>query len=205
MIGATTLGQGVRAIADSLGIDVALPDGDAPLPPQTQQMHIFPGYTAYFLCEEYARSVGMLVWDDENGNLVISKGGTFGRAGSAIVEGVNAEQVDIVLTADQRYARYRVFGQGQDMAFGHYNSDATEFDPEAGELGLRLKILPLEIPDVNQLFSKQRALFEANRRWGRGKLARVVVTGWRDGQGQLWKPNSIVNVSLPTGKVNEDR
>jgi hypothetical protein len=41
----------------------------------------------------------MLVWDDASGNLVISKGGTGKRAGSAIVEGQNAERVDAVFSA----------------------------------------------------------------------------------------------------------
>jgi len=33
----------------------------------------------------------------------------------------------------------------------------------------------------------------------------VVVTGWRDGQGKLWTPNTVVNCDLPTAKVDEDR
>jgi prophage tail gpP-like protein len=74
-------------------------------------MWIYPGYTAYALLEELTRSVGMLLWDDANGDLVISKGGTGGRAGSAIVEGQNAERVSAVFAADQRFARYLVLAQ----------------------------------------------------------------------------------------------
>jgi prophage tail gpP-like protein len=50
------------------------------------------------------------------------------------------------------------------------------------------------------------ALWEANRRLGRSRLARVTVVGWRDGAGKLWTPNSIVSVQLPTAKIRgEDR
>jgi prophage tail gpP-like protein len=61
------------------------------------------------------------------------------------------------------------------------------------------------LPDADCSFANRRAQWEANRRYGRSKLARVTVTGWRDGQGKLWKPNTVVNCKLRTAKVEEDR
>jgi prophage tail gpP-like protein len=150
------------------------------------------------------RSVGMLIWDDANGNLVISKGGTGGRAGSGITEGINAERVEAVWAADQRFANYRVLGQGPDQINGHVNYAASASDPEASKLRNRLRIIPQEIPDPGAEFSQKRAQWEANRRWGRSRLVRVEVTGWRDGNGKLWAANSIAPCNLPTAKVNED-
>jgi len=146
------------------------------------------------------------VWDDENGKLVISKGATGGRAGSALVEGINAERVEANLTADQRFAKYIVVGQGPSQENGHINPvGPPAYDPESGTLRNRLRIIPLEIPLTDGKYQTQRAQWEANRRYGRSKLARVTVTGWRDGQGKLWQPNTVVNVNLPTAKVQEDR
>jgi prophage tail gpP-like protein len=84
--GDNTIGQAARVVCDPYGIGVSLPDGDAELPGVAQHMPVYPGYSAYALLEELTRSVGMLLWDNANGDLVISKGGTGGRAGSAIVE-----------------------------------------------------------------------------------------------------------------------
>src|SRR5260221_7482697 len=64
------------------------------------------------------------------------------------------------------------------------------YDRDRGTLGGRLKVIPLELP-TDLGFQTQRAQWEANSRYGRGKLARVTVTGWRDGQGKLWKPNTV--------------
>lgn len=145
--GANTIGQAAKIVCDPYGIGVSLPDGDAALPDVAKHMWIYPGYTAYALLEELTRSVGMLLWDDANGDLVISKGGTGGRAGSAIVEGQNAERVSAVFAADQRFARYLVLAQGQDQIFSHISSAAEQKDPEASQLRGRLKVIPQEIPD----------------------------------------------------------
>jgi prophage tail gpP-like protein len=213
VISATTIGQAAKILLAPYSIGLSMPDGDATLPGPVQNMAAYPGYTGYFLLEEMVRSVGMLVWDDANGNLVISKGGTgangIKRAGAAIVEGQNAERVDGLFSADQRFARYYVLGTGADQINGHINAAATGHDPEAGVLRGRLRVIPQEIPDKDQQFSQQRADWEANRRWGRSRLVRVLVTGWRDGPGgaggQLWTPNTIVSVQLPNAKVTEDR
>jgi prophage tail gpP-like protein len=202
---ANTIGQAAKILCAPYNINVVLPDGDQELPGTLKAVSIYPGYTGFFILEELARSVAMLIWDDANGNLVISMGGTGGRAGSAVVEGVNAERVDVVFAADQRYATYYVLGQGQDQQNGHINFAATASDPNAGKLRNRLRVIPQEIPDPQQEFSQKRANFEANRRYGRSRLAKVLVTGWRDGAGALWAANKIVNVSLPTAKVSEDR
>lgn len=205
-VSAQTVGQYAKKICDQYGITVVLPDGDADIPGGFDKaLTIYPGYTAYFLIEEMARSVGMLVWDNEKGDLVISKVGTK-RAGSGVTEGVNAERVEVVFGADQRFANYRVLAQGQDQALGHINYDSGPIkDPESGVLRNRLRIIPQEIPDPHQEFSLKRAQWEANRRYGRSRLARVHVVGWRDGTGTLWTPNTICSVQLPTAKVQEDR
>jgi prophage tail gpP-like protein len=205
-IKAATIGEVARIICKPYGITVSLPDGDRPFPTnaQSQVFSAYPGVTCWNLLEEMARSCGLLLWDNERGELVLSLEGTGGRAGSPLVEGVNAERVQASLTADQRFARYYVLGMGMDQEQGHINASAIRFDPEASKLRNRLRVIPQEVPDVDSKFSAQRAQWEANRRYGRSKLARVTVTGWRCGD-KLWQPNTTVSVQLPTAKINEDR
>jgi prophage tail gpP-like protein len=206
MIRGETIGEVAKIVCDPFGITVSMPDGDVPIPKELEKtFDNYPGYTGYLLLEEMARSVGMLVYDNPKGELVIRKGGTGGRAGSSIVEGQNAERVEANLTADQRFARYAVFGQGRDKELGHRNYDAVAYDPEREKLRARIRVIPAEIPDVGFEHSKKRAQWEANRRWGRSKLVRVTVTGWRSGDGVLWTPNMMTAVDLPTAKIKEDR
>ena len=67
-----TIEAAARTFCNSYGVGVVLPDGEADLPPNAQYISVIAGYSAYFVIEELARSVGMLVWDDAVGNLVIS-------------------------------------------------------------------------------------------------------------------------------------
>src|SRR3984893_7733341 len=131
MIVGKTIGQVARIVCSPFNIEVSLPDGDADIPKElAETFDNYPGYTGYQLLEEMARSVGMLVWDNAAGELVISKGATGDRAGSSIVEGQNAERVEANITADQRFERYAVFGQGRSQIDGHRNYVAVAYDPE---------------------------------------------------------------------------
>ena len=37
-----------------------------------------------------------------------------------------------------------------------------------------------------------------NRRYGRSKQLTVTIDSWRDKDGKLWKPNTLIPVNLPT-------
>jgi prophage tail gpP-like protein len=201
-IAAKTIRQAITAICTPFFLKVRqLPDTDIELPPEMQIIAVPPGYIAYGLAEEFTRSVGVLMYEDERGAVVLSSGGAAGRAGSAIVEGINAERVEGMLSTDHRFARYYVLSQNRLLLDVFDNVVAQAKDPQAALLDPRLRIIPQEFPDVSLQYSVRRAQWEANRRWGRAQIVRVTVTGWRDGQGKLWAPNTMVNVQLPTAKV----
>jgi prophage tail gpP-like protein len=143
---AATIGGAAKILVQPYGIDVELPDGDKPLPVE-DYFPIAPGMTAYQLIEEMARAVGFLVWDDADGNLVLSNGGTGGRAGSALVEGQNIEFGDAMHTMDQRFSRYVVAAQVQDKHGFHMDLAGRATDPDwpAGR-GERFKFIPAEAP-----------------------------------------------------------
>jgi prophage tail gpP-like protein len=201
----STLKEAAERISKPFGIEVSAPDGDFPLPPP-QNFPINPGMTAGQLLEELARTTGSLVWDDPRGRLVISAVGT-GRAGSALVEGTNVEAASLTLSMDGRFSDYIVIVLGQNFLTGttFRNHLAHVVDPGVKALGrYRTRIIPWEAPDQDGSYSDNRALWEAARRFGRGNIVQVKVTGWRDGTGKLWAPNSVVRVKLPSCKVDRD-
>lgn len=201
---ATSVADAATRIAKPFGVTVSLPDGDFPIP-QPQTFPISPGMTAFVVLEEICRTAGALLWDDQNGNLVISAIGTK-RAGSAIVEGQNVERAEVTLRMDNRYSDYIVLGQAPDTGSGHISPAAPpSHDPELPALGRhRVRIIPWEAPDQSEAYSQRRADWEAARRYGRSRAALVTVTGWRDAVGALWTPNTIVPVQLPTLKLSGD-
>jgi hypothetical protein len=64
-----------------------------------------------FLIEELARSVPVLIWDNEKGDLVLSDAGT-ARGGSPLIESVNMEVAEATRSMDQRYSDIYVVTQG---------------------------------------------------------------------------------------------
>lgn len=205
---ADTIGEAARKLAKPFKIDVSLPDGDFPIPPPNV-FSIEIGATGAQLLEEMARTTGSLVWDDPQGRLVISAVGT-GRANTALVQGQNIEFASAVHRIDNRFSDYLVFGAGYpDPGTPFKNALGHAVDPYLQNLGRhRTRIIPWEPDDqldaAGVSYSNRRALWEASRRFGRGNLITIGVTGWRDGAGKLWMPNTVVNVNAPACKVNRD-
>ena len=63
-------------------------------------------------------------------------------------------------------------------------------------------IIAEAVPDFVNL-ARQRAIWEMNRRNGRSRVARVVVDSWFDSAGELWTPNRLAPVYLPSLKISD--
>jgi prophage tail gpP-like protein len=201
-ISAGTIGQAARRLVAPYGISVVLPDDDPPLNPQ-YPIAVQPGMTVYHVIEELARMTQMLVWDDANGALVISRVGTK-RAANALFEGQDIKVGAARLSGDQRYARVMAIGQYffSDINGPHLSFKATATDTQVPRP--RLLIVPIDLPGPDGKWVTQRAQWEVARRLGRSRAVRIVTPGWRDVAGTLWQPNTVVNINSPSLKISED-
>jgi prophage tail gpP-like protein len=199
------IGEAAKKLVAPYKIQALTPDGDEKLDPRFPVI-VQPGMTVYQLIEEMARQTRMLVWDDADGNLVLTKGSAVGkkRAGSALVEGINVEVGAARISGDQRYQTVKVVSQfyWQDTAGPHASFEATATDNQVPRA--RMLMVPIEVLGPDGTWLKQRAEWEVSRRLGRSRAVRIVVTGWRDGSDRLWQPNSLVSVQAPELKINED-
>lgn len=160
------------------------------------------GMSAYDIIELLCKYGQKLLWDDQNGNLVVSDVGTT-RAGSALIEGQNVEEAAARIDWSQRFNKIQVLGQAAvpTGSEGHISPSATATDSQIRSERLKYILMDQMIgPNAAQ----NRAQWEVNRRKGRSELVQITVTGWRDGANNLWTPNTIVNVACPTLKVNAD-
>jgi prophage tail gpP-like protein len=71
-------------------------------------------------------------------------------------------------------------------------------NPWAGRLLSSLRVLSIS-PE-----QKKRAQWEATVRAARAVSVQVTVQGWRQGNGELWPVNALVNVDLPWLRLSGD-
>jgi prophage tail gpP-like protein len=201
-IKAATLGAAAKQICDPYGIKVLTPDGDPKLD-SAYPVIVQPAMTCFQILEDLARITETLIWDDADGNLVFSKVGKT-RAATSLTEGENIEIGGSRLSGDQRYSEIVVMGQTPvaDDTGPHVGFNPTARDP--GVPRKRRHVVIMDVPGKDGKWAKQRAAWEVARRFGRSLLVRVTVTGWRDGAGKLWTPNTITHVSAPGLHFNRD-
>jgi prophage tail gpP-like protein len=189
----STIGAIARELAGPFGVAVRV-DVDGAVIPHVQ---VQQGETVFALLERLARLDGLLLTDDETGALVIRRTGV-ARAGGALVEGENIEEISATFTIANRFSVVHVKAQntGFDDAFG---ADVSEVRASASDPAVpryRPRLLVAEAAG-GEAMARQRARWEVRRRAGRGTVADVRVAGWRQAGGRLWRAGEQVSVRAP--------
>ncbi len=160
------------------------------------------GETAAAVLDRICRVAQILYYEDENGNLVLSRERNDKVLGS-LVQGVNIETATFNDCTDQLYSDYIVvipsaplnMDQTPDQNIGYY----TVHD-KAIKRYRPLYIIP-EDGDAGFTVAEKRAMWEQNRRYARSNMLSVTVSNWRDVSDALYKPNTQIQVNIPSLKV----
>ncbi|NOG69818.1 phage baseplate assembly protein [Roseicella sp. DB1501] len=209
-----TLMSLAEELARPYGIEVRsnLPAGAMPtFPTFTANL----GESAYEILERVARYCGVLVTDDVDGALLLTRiqevtlpdvvtingqlaEGNLKSAGIrvGVQQGINVQRAVRHVSVSSRFSRYTVFPQSvetqrdQTAALGVTIPDAFCEDEYLGR-NRQLYIIS-EQYDLGQSLAQRRAIWECNRRAGRGQATLATVDSWRDRDGKLWEPGSFV-------------
>lgn len=134
-----------------------------------------------------------LVLVDEGGKLVIARAGQR-RSLTDLRQGVNLLHGRRRRSMRERYSAYEFKGQTRatDEAYGLDAADLSGSieDPEVERFR---RLVVTSWGDENENL-RVRAVNERNTRAGRGYRLIYDVKGWRDDAGDLWRPNTRVNV-----------
>lgn len=158
------------------------------------------GETAFEVIERVCRFAALLVYEDGNGNLVLSRIGT-DKAASGFQEKVNVTEASLERSADQQYSEYLVTRMAMDVLTDigdGGNLVATVDNPNISRH--RRRVIVAEGGDAGAQVAQQRATWECNRRFGRSAVLRLTTDSWRDSAGQLYRPNTLVDFDLPSMK-----
>ncbi|KAF1040290.1 MAG: hypothetical protein GAK35_03544 [Herbaspirillum frisingense] len=211
-------GQFVNATAYSLAQNLASaygksPSGDVQHPinvlcnedPATlrrlPQLNLILGETAYEVIERVCRYSSLLVYEDFDGDLVLSRAGTDAMS-SSLVEGINVQAATIEYGADLRYSEYRCFIQS--IANGLDGGDGGNLIGGSRDKGVARNRKRYIVAEATAGFVDlciERAIWERNHRNGKSEVIKVTTDTWFDEGGELWKPNRLVTVFLPSLKM----
>lgn len=203
-------GQISNCTALDIATKLAVPYGitvdcDATGLPIIPQQNIMLGETAYEIIERSARFSALLVYENADGSLQLTRGGTVPMA-SGVQEGVNLESAAAERSMDQRYSEIVavMIGTNNLQDLNAVNAPVfTATDPNVTRH--RRRIIIAEAGELGWDIGKQRAVWEVARRSGRSEVVHLMVDNWRDVDGNLWEPNKLVDVLIPSLKVSGDQ
>lgn len=171
--------------------------------PVLDQFNLLHGERVWDVIERACRWSALLVYDQPDGNLLLTNAGTV-RAASGVRQGDNVQSSAVTFGQDQRFSNYRCFQQSvevmNDVGNGGNLVGVAE-DPEIERY--RLLEFVTEAPHLGRDFNQRRATWEMNRRMARSTVLQVTVDSWRDSDGRLWEPNTLVPVEMPGSKLGD--
>lgn len=171
--------------------------------PVIPQFSLVLGETAFEIIEQLCRYAALLVYEEPDGNLLLTRAGTV-RASSGFEQGVNVQSASAAFSMDGQYSEVQGLVQSVDMlkeAGEAGNLQGAASDPNVTRH--RRKIILAEYGDSNFEVLKKRVAWEVSRRFGRSRVVQVTTDSWRDSAGALWAPNTLVDLKLPALKIPE--
>ncbi|MDW3683955.1 Mu P family protein [Cupriavidus sp. CV2] len=171
--------------------------------PSVQQLNILLGETPFSILERVSRYSAVLVYDNPEGNLVITRVSDRVAAGG-FAEGINVEGARSSYSMLDRFSEYMAVQQALDM-FSDLSGGSLNTIIRIGDAGVgrrRQRVIVAEnLSAIGIDVTFRRAVWEMNRRIARGAAISLTTDSWRDAAGALWEPNTLVHVTLPSIKV----
>lgn len=162
---------------------------------------VMEGETTFEVLERLSRNNGVLLYDDVDGNLVISAIGTQQTA-SGFEEGINVLSASAMFGMDGRFSHYGAFLNSlniyTDVGNGAFIRGVVR-DP--GVPRFRWRAIVSEVQVGGQQLAVKRMEWEATRRLGRSSQVRLRTDSWRDSSGALYAPNMLTAIDLPGLKL----
>jgi prophage tail gpP-like protein len=191
-----------RLVQPYEGLEVVCDLDDLPI---LMAQNIMLGETPWAVIERNARFSAALVYDNPDGNLVLTRVGNLEATGG-LFEGVNVERASVTFSMLDRFSEYVAVQMALDM-FGDISGGSMNVITQLTDNGVPRRrqhvIVAENVSAIGMDVAAQRAAWEMNRRTARGNAVAITTDSWRDGAGVLWEPNTLVHVKLPTLKLPE--
>lgn len=201
------IGRGLADVARSLvkpfGIQVIdLANTNAPF----NTLKPDDGETVFEALDRAARIRGVLLTTDGQGNLMLTRAGYL-RAHDPLVLGDNILSCQPQMDLRDIFSLYTVKGQmpGSDEFYGEAVAGVTASVSD-GRIGRYRPLTLMAEQSLDNDSALDRTVWEKNVRWGRAQSVIYEVQGHRQSNGELWRPNMLVQVTDAYAQIaNEER
>lgn len=162
--------------------------------------------TIFGLLERLARTQGILLTDNPNGDLVLTNAGS-ATSSSAVVLGSNVMKAELRYNVQQRFNKYIVRGQSNfSLDAGGSVNPSTQIIATATDTSMpqrnRIHAITIEMGgDV--AFNQKRADWLMKWSIGQSKKLHITLPGWREANGNLFTPNTMTPCILQELGINE--
>lgn len=194
-----------KLVASPFGIKVTSQNGPGEIIPQ---MNTALMETPWGIIDRITRYSAFLAYEDAGGDLVMAQAG-LNEMASGFAEGVNVQDASALFSADQRFSVivsviqavnnvWQIEGNGP---VGISGSNIAAQAVDKGVKRFRPHVVVSEAGWRSLDIAKQRAAWEAARRYGRSQVVTLTCDSWRDSDGRLWEPNRLALLDLPSLKI----
>lgn len=189
----------VEDLVKPFGITVQI-TGDAG--PNIPQFALQQGEAAWSAIERLLKFRGLIGWTQSNGSLLIgqpAKGAVIAR----LAEGENLLEISAEHDVTERFSEYVVKGQasGSDARNGEAVTLIGAKAKDAA-VGRYRPLIVIAEEQSDRASAQKRADWEANTRAARSQPGTARLQGFRDPKGNLWRPDTRVEVFAPSAYLS---
>jgi len=193
-------GQNIKQVADTIfgetGVKV-LEVGNVdhtPFPALT----VSSGESVFNVMEWVTKARRVILGGDHLGNILLIGQHSMNRGGD-LVEGPNGNvsRINVIISNENLFKNY--YATGQNVGTDDLNGEAASQNvagPVAGPDITSNRMVPLEVPG-NMSDVQKRALWEANIKNGTQVNITILVYGWKQKNGDLWRVGDEYIVDAP--------
>ncbi len=191
-------------LAAPFGIPVSLNDEEAGF--AIPRFNINLGESPFEIIDRVTRYRQLIAYESVGGGLVLSRVGK-ARMASGVVEGQNFENGGASFAMDGRFSDYYVTWTSTDGlsqvrdATGGVNGNLHGYVKDGSVPRFRPRIIVSEQIVDGVDIGQARAVWEMNRRNALAQALSVTIDSWVDGAGDLWEPNRLIPIDLPSLKI----
>jgi len=191
-----------RILAEPFGISVKSETDVGDPWPIERPFKLQPGEAAFDALNRACRTRGVLAISDGVGGMVLTKPGQ-SRCNTALIQGQNVKSASLTSDIQERFSTYIVRGSQPGTDYLDPEQSAA-VEARATDAAMKTNRPTIILPDfaVDIATARKYAQWAATIRAARAVSVQATVQGWRQGNGELWPVNALVNVDFPWLRVS---